>query len=321
MIEVKPFEQEHLAAACALFAAKYRGERQRCDLLPARFEDESAIQKLLTQMVGIQPGVVAFAEGEMIGYLTGFSNIPTFKGSATGVYTPIWGHCITPTVSIENVFTALYCELSAEWVANRCHTHALSYFPAEGVLSAHMFKLGYGMLLIDGIRDFASLEVEVDEEVIIREAADRDMAQLMVISSKLDDHLRGAPVFLNRGEEQNDLARFSSSFRKEGANVLVAEVKGELVACIRGKLNSGPSCDLFDLAGSLGIDFAYTDPDLRKQGIATWLLQELLRRGKAEGMQRCVVDFESANLVADTFWLKYFQPICQSVMRRIDERI
>jgi len=93
-----------------------------------------------------------------------------------------------------------------------------------------------------------------------------------------------------------------------------------VIACVRGGLDRGPGCDLLNVKGSLGIDFAYTDPAAREKGIATRLLDELIGWGAAQGMSRCVVDFEAANLIAKAFWLRHFRPICHSVIRRVDEQ-
>jgi hypothetical protein len=51
------------------------------------------------------------------------------------------------------------------------------------------------------------------------------------------------------------------------------------------------------------------------------LLNELLADAVANGLKRCSVDFETANLEGKHFWLTHFQPVCRSVIRRIDENI
>ncbi len=51
------------------------------------------------------------------------------------------------------------------------------------------------------------------------------------------------------------------------------------------------------------------------------LLDEVLRAARAGGFERCSVDFESHNIYGSRFWLRYFQPICYSVFRQVDERI
>lgn len=40
-----------------------------------------------------------------------------------------------------------------------------------------------------------------------------------------------------------------------------------------------------------------------------------------EGFVRCSVEFEATNVEACRFWLKYFEPVCRSMVWRLDERI
>jgi hypothetical protein len=51
------------------------------------------------------------------------------------------------------------------------------------------------------------------------------------------------------------------------------------------------------------------------------LLNGSLEWARAEGYERCAVDFEPMNSLAARFWPKYFQPVCYSLMRKVDERI
>jgi len=56
-------------------------------------------------------------------------------------------------------------------------------------------------------------------------------------------------------------------------------------------------------------------------GIATLLLNEIFKRAKKDDMTICCVDFESQNSEGRRFWLKYFSPICYTMMRKVDDRI
>jgi GNAT superfamily N-acetyltransferase len=165
------------------------------------------------------------------------------------------------------------------------------------------------------VKQYANIEV--------REAGENELTGLVKKGRQLVEYLRGAPIFRN-GFDDTDVAgleEIRANFLGEGKKTLVAKKDEEVISCIRGELNKGPGCDLFDIEGSLGIDFAYTEASVRERGLATILLNELMRWGRKQGMTRCVVDFEAANLVGKGFWLRHFRPICYSVMRRIDERI
>lgn len=56
-------------------------------------------------------------------------------------------------------------------------------------------------------------------------------------------------------------------------------------------------------------------------GIATALLAHALDHARLCGYQRCAVPFEPMNPLGSRFWLKYFQPVCYSFLRNIDNRL
>jgi predicted GNAT family acetyltransferase len=66
---------------------------------------------------------------------------------------------------------------------------------------------------------------------------------------------------------------------------------------------------------------AFTKEKVRGEGIATVLLDHALKSARASGYERCAVPFEPMNLLGTRFWLKYFKPVCFSVLRHIDDRI
>jgi GNAT superfamily N-acetyltransferase len=321
VISVKPFEERYLSEASWMFAAKYRALQNEDDLLPTAFRDEDVIQAMLDRVIREHPGAVAIEGKRVIGYLTGFSRIPTLKGSTSGVYVPVWGHCVENPGGIDTVHAALYSQMSAEWVESQCYAQVLTYFASDRDLEALLFGLGFGLLLIDGIRAISPLGMTRDDDINVREAGENDLAGLIKMERQLVRHLGGAPIFLKGSADRDSLEKIRADFLGEGKKTFIAKKDEEVISCIRGELNKGPGCDLLDTKGSLGIDFAYTDTAIREQGLATRLLNELMLWGSKRGMTRCVVDFEAANLVAKGFWLKHFRPICYSVMRRIDERM
>lgn len=71
----------------------------------------------------------------------------------------------------------------------------------------------------------------------------------------------------------------------------------------------------------IAVNGAYVKPEHRGKGIAKVLLSTIMDWAAKEGLIRCSVDFEATNLEASRFWLKYFQPVCRSMVRRLDQRI
>lgn len=63
------------------------------------------------------------------------------------------------------------------------------------------------------------------------------------------------------------------------------------------------------------ISGAYVLPAYRGRRVAVALLDAALRNYQACGMRLCAVNFESFNPEAAPFWMKYFEPVCLSVVR------
>lgn len=320
MVSIEQFGERHIESAGRMFVEQYKLLRKENYLLPEKFADENIIQSMLKGIIAEQPAVVAIMDGEVAGYLVGYAGIQSFKSSSSGIFVPAWGHCIGTQRSMDRIFSALYTEISAEWVRRQCYMQAISFIAPNPALQELLYILGFGLLLIDGIREMKHLDTKHADDIEIRMARESDITDLMVIDRKLCQHLRESPIFLNFSTK-NDIDKARESFLAEDIGTFIAKDGNEIVSCIRGKLNMGPGCDLFDVDGSLGINFAYTNSNARGKGLAALLLNELLNWGVSQGMERCVVDFESANLLGKHFWMRHFGPICYSVIRKIDDRI
>ena len=321
MLTVHLFEPRHVPDAARLFADAYAQQCVDNALLPPQFCDPSAIEPRLASMAREQPGVVLLDGEQVAGYMLGYATIPEFFGRSAGVYVPVYGHCVAPMYEIGQVYPALYGRLAAEWVQRGCGTHSLTYFTGSQsqALASLLVDYGFGLQVIDAIRPLAVEERTPADGFTIRPAGEADLGAIHTLDSKLGKYLRSAPIFLHtRPVPEHDI---SEHFLGEGVKTFLAWDQSVAVGGIRAVLNSGPGCELFNVAGSLGVNFAFTDDAARRNGVATHLLYALLQWGAEQGMERCVVDFESANLPARGFWESQFQPICHSVVRKVDDRM
>lgn len=322
-LTLQPAGAQHVEDAARLFAAGYARLHQSAAHMPAQFDDLATIAPMLRNILRDHPGVVALERSTLAGYLTGYAAIPSFHGSAPGVYVPVWGHGVADGHDAASVFSALYSEMSAEWVGRDCHVHAISYFVHGGSrdreLEQLLFGLGFGLQVIDRMPSIASAGTPADDSLTYREACEDDLAAIQELDGNLCRHLRSAPIFLHTNSVPKD--DLQHNFLRKGVKTFLACEHGTAVAGIRGVLNHGPGCELFDVPGSLGINFAYTAAESRRTGVGSRLLDELLKWGAAQGMVRCVVDYESANLLARRFWERHFRPICRSAIRKVDSRM
>jgi len=72
---------------------------------------------------------------------------------------------------------------------------------------------------------------------------------------------------------------------------------------------------------TVAITGAFTRKDLRGMGIGAELLRTGLEWAHSADYLHCSVDFESANLPGSAFWVRHFEPVTQSLMRRVDPRL
>lgn len=117
----------------------------------------------------------------------------------------------------------------------------------------------------------------------------------------------------------------SESLKKWLANPTYASwlayVDGEAIAYIRIQRGNSDAAYIVNDKNTASIIGAFTKKDFRSSGIATALLNHAINWARSRGFQRCSVDFESQNIPGSRFWLKYFRPVCYSMIRHIDKRI
>lgn len=321
MIEIERFRNEHIMEAARLFTANFMLLRQEFDELPEKYENADTVASMLSRVATENPSAIAISNNRIVGYMTGISNIPNLKGSATGVYIPEWAHSSTDDKWREQVYYDLYTFLSKEWLSRECYTHIITYYATDNVIKNLFHDLCFGLLVVDGIRPLDKIEIKNIPSIINRQATEGDLQEIMELGKKLVDHLNDSPIFLNRRFRNESHEEHRKNFLGSTVKTLVAEQNGRIVSCIRALLDKGPGCDTLQGSGTLGLDFAYTSQEIRGLGVASNLLGELIEWGLSKNMSRCTVDFEAQNKEAKGFWLKHFTPICYSAIRKIDDRI
>jgi GNAT superfamily N-acetyltransferase len=66
---------------------------------------------------------------------------------------------------------------------------------------------------------------------------------------------------------------------------------------------------------TLSITGAYVRPAYRGRKVGAALLDAASRDYASRGFTCCAVNFESFNPEAASFWMRYFEPVCLSVLR------
>jgi GNAT superfamily N-acetyltransferase len=274
-------------------------------------------------MIEAQPGVVAISGSKLVGYLTGYAHIPNFKGISPGVYVPEWAYSVPETPDQGRILQSMYDAIAREWVSQGCCTHAITFFASDTALRDLLYWNGFGLLVVDAIRpiewDDRHSSTAIDAGITIRSATGDDLLGLARLDKELCTYLSESPIFLHHQEhdEQETAVRFLG----EKVVSVVAEQDGRIMACIRGTDQKQDSCTIVQDESVMGINFGFTDPCIRGTGVGRAILEHVLEWGRSGQKTACAVDFESANVLGRSFWLRHFEAVCFSAIRFVDPRV
>ena len=311
-LQIASLREEHLEDAAVLVSARYRALRQRLPILPSRYEQADTIVGLLRGIMGQTDGVVATCGGRLVGFMTGFV-IAEWMGKRTA-YSPEWANGADPGHS-RRVYEEMYRHLSARWVADGCFLHAVT-LPAHdraGIEGWHW--LGFGMVAVDGVRELTPVEGH-EAEVELRRAGVEDVREVTPLIKALERHVAAPPTFFI-----HDLEEPEEWLGKPGHALWLAYEGGEPVGCMALEPGHVGGCEVVQDEETISIESAFIKEEARGRGAATALLNQCLAWARAEGYARCAVDFEAVNVLAVRFWTRWFEPVCYSLLRWIDERV
>jgi GNAT superfamily N-acetyltransferase len=216
------------------------------------------------------------------------------------------------------IYEALYAGLSAQWVDAGYCTHLLSMVANDEDGIEGWRWLGFGLLAADGARDLKPVPGRTTG-VDVRRAGPDDIQQVTALLGALRQHMAAAPTFLHQGDAGG--VEEDEEWLADPAHAMWLAYDGtEAVACMgQGPANPKASGLIRD-RGTTSIVSAYTRRSVRGEGIATVLLNQALAWARAEGYDRCAVDWEPMNILATRFWTRHFQPVSYALIRHVDER-
>jgi GNAT superfamily N-acetyltransferase len=116
-------------------------------------------------------------------------------------------------------------------------------------------------------------------------------------------------------QQGDDAAAFANLLNNPANSVWLALMAGKPVGYMRFEGSSFGAASVVGAETTVAITGAYTRPAYRGKGAAVALLDAALQTYAAQGFARCSVDFESFNPEAAAFWMKYFEPVCFSLLR------
>jgi GNAT superfamily N-acetyltransferase len=311
-LEITSLREEHLEAAANLVCTRFKALRQHVPLLPPKYEEAGVILSRLHDLIQEFPGVAAIRGGRLVGCLAGLI-LPLFLGKRSA-YSPEWANGAELGES-RRIYDAMYARLSEQWVADGCLTHVVTLLANDRQGVEGWQWLGFGLANVDGVRGLGPLEAAA-AQLDLRQAKRQEAAVAAFFVKALEHHMLSAPIFW-----KHDLGGVEAWLNDAAKALWLAYAGEEPVGCMGiGPANS-EACAIIQDTATASIEMAFVKENARSRGAATTLLIHSLEWARSQGYARCAVDWETMNSPASRFWLRWFEPVCYSLMRHIDERL
>jgi len=314
-IKIVNYETKYLNDMSNLFILNYKNLLLLNPLMPKKYLLDEEITPRLKRIAEKYPCVVALKDNSVVGYLSGII-IPEFKSSNVGVYTPEWAHAFE---SIE-IYNLMFKEISSEWDKKHYSGHAITFLANLRPLVNQMFWNGYGMFVIDVIRNVDLVETSANEQLEIREANSEDISNILPLLKEHNDYMGSSPTYLLSSNE-NLLSEIKEYIADDNKKIMIALIDKEIVGLMKTVYDGDDASTVVRDEKTLSLSSTHVKKGFRGLGIAKHLLNKVITIAKDLECERVSVDFESANIEARNFWLNHFDIVCYSVIRYFDDRV
>jgi ribosomal protein S18 acetylase RimI-like enzyme len=300
--EIRPFSEEHLDDAAQLLAARHRRHRAAEPLLPARFEEPARAREEIAALWSAgASGSACLRDGRLAGYLLGIERPRDVWGA--NVWVDYAGHAFAEPEDARDS----YAEVAAGWVAQGRTHHFVQVPASEKALVDSWFRLCFGEMQADGVREVHAQVVRVPDGYEIRPPTpDDDLEALIEVDLALPRHHRTAPVFTTRPLPSEELLRaeWAKTFANGEETVLAGFRDGRAVACwaLTGPEHTPEFRGLHAPENACYLKFAATIPEARGTGLGVALMDASLAWAAGEGYAAIGTDWRVTNLLASRFW-------------------
>lgn len=316
-MEVVPFRLNYLEEAAALFVANFKRLRKVVPATPALMENRSRVASLLEGIMAQCPGVAALERGKLVGYL-GWWTIDGFRATERrAAYVPEWAHATVHMGMDESrpgIYRAMYRAAATHWVEAGCKAHAVTLLASDKVAERTWFWSGFGLTVIDAVRTMQPLKAVLPPNLLVRKATLDDVELLADIEAEHWTHYAQPPTLMTP-QAPDGPEEFAALLSAPQNSAWLALDGGRAAAYMRFEVGSHGAAQIVQSEEAFAITGAFTRLAYRGQHAAPALLDSALRDYAARGYTCCTVDFESLNPEATAFWMKYFDPVCLSVIR------
>jgi len=311
-MKILGFDKSHVENAMALALANYNEERRIVTALP---QISTIPHNAFEGFIDNGLGVAMFDGDKMLGFLCcGNPRENAFGSTAKGAFVPCHGHGAI-TENRESIYKKLYQAAAEIWIDKDIAYHAISLYRHNSPSIEAFFSCGFGLRCIDAVRPLANFEHSVCEGVSFEELTKSDVAKIRDMRNALSTHLGESPCFMRSSPVERE--RWIARAEARDSRLFIAVYNAEPIAFI--EVHDSGENFASDDKSMKNICGAYCLPQYRGKGIMTGLLNYVITHINSGEINSLGVDFESFNLPANGFWLKYFTAYTYSVTRRIDE--
>lgn len=312
-MQICAFHADYLSDAVALFIQGYQQQRLATPLLPDAMADTGRVTAKLERLFHERQGAVALERGRLAGYL-GWVAVDRFRGTKRrAAYVPEWGHACVAEGRAE-IYRALYGSAAEHWDRAACQVHAVTLLAHDRAAAQAWFWNGFGLTVVDAIRSLLPLEVAPPAALAIRPAVPEDAVALAELDA---DHWASytRPPISMPARPGRDAADHVAFLSRPNNRIWLALDGATPVGFMRFDAYDFDGVAIVESEVAIAITGAYIRPAYRGRRAAAALLDAGLRDYQARGLRYCAVNFESFNPAATAFWMKYFKPVCLSVVR------
>jgi hypothetical protein len=264
-LDITVFQPQYIPQAAALFVTKFQKLRQSIPVLPPDMEDPRLVSARLSALLDTCPGVAAFDQGQLVGYM-GWYQIDAFRDTdRRAAYCPEWAHA-TDAGSAPRIYRALYRAAAAQWSSNACQVHAISLLANDPEIEKTWFWQGFGLTVVDAVRPMQPLDIPPLPGVAVRKAVPADIAALCAIEAEHRRHYTQSPIFM-ASQAADDAQKFTGLLTDPANSVWIAVQDAQIRGFMRFETASFGAADIVSSASTAAITGAYVLPQARGLGI------------------------------------------------------
>ena len=314
-LKIEPIKIIHLSQVIDIWLSQYKESIASGLLIPPSWlTNVSSLRDFIRTHINEKKGVIARSGDAIVGFFLFDSFM--FHDEKTA-FSPIIGHTSFPSYK-ELVYKKIYQCLSAEWIEEGILNHLITFFSHDHLLKDLLYEFGFGLYGVDAFRSTDSISLS-DGNLTILEADMNHINDLIRLEKEACHFFKQAPLFLV--SSPNNLDYYKNIFENNTKTIFLAKVNNEVVGFITIGKNDEEDITLLADQNTGMITGTFIQPEHRGFGIGNCLLQRCVEWSQKRDLDRIHVDFESANLLANRFWLKHFTPVLYSVKRKVNQDI